>query len=221
MPSIASESCHITSGCSGLPKLRQSTSATGRPPAQATLSTDSATVAAAPARGSIAHQPGLASVESASALARPGHSGAGEAEHGGVGLARAEHGVQEELVVVLAEDEGRVVAERQQIGTRIRGSRRGRRARAAVVPRGRPVARAGGRSGGRRRRASWPGPRRGPRRSAPARTRSRPVAVRAVPRPRRPTTLARISNLSQISIDARRGGAARRWRASAPGSRSS
>ena len=32
MPSIASDSCHITSGCSGLPKLRQLTSPSGRAP---------------------------------------------------------------------------------------------------------------------------------------------------------------------------------------------
>src|SRR5579871_4541773 len=65
MPSIDSDSCHITSGCSGLPKLRQLTRATARPPAQATLSTDSATVAALPRRGSRRHQPGLASLETA------------------------------------------------------------------------------------------------------------------------------------------------------------
>ena len=38
-PSIASESCHMTSGCSGLPKLRQLTTATGRAPTQARLAT--------------------------------------------------------------------------------------------------------------------------------------------------------------------------------------
>ena len=48
MPSMASDSCHMTSGCSGLPKLRQLTTAMGRAPAQATLRADSATVAAVP-----------------------------------------------------------------------------------------------------------------------------------------------------------------------------
>ena len=62
MPSIASDSCHMTSGCSGLPKLRQLTTAIGRAPTQARLSTDSATVSAVPWRGSTAHQRWLPSV---------------------------------------------------------------------------------------------------------------------------------------------------------------
>ena len=65
MPSIDSDSCHMTSGCSGLPKLRQLTTATGRAPTQARLATASATTMAVPARGSSAHQRGLASVEMA------------------------------------------------------------------------------------------------------------------------------------------------------------
>ena len=48
MPSMASDSCHMTSGWVGLPKLRQFTTASGRAPTQARLSTDSATVSAVP-----------------------------------------------------------------------------------------------------------------------------------------------------------------------------
>ncbi len=48
MPSMASESCHMTSGWVGLPKFRQFTTANGRAPTQARLSRDSATVNAVP-----------------------------------------------------------------------------------------------------------------------------------------------------------------------------
>ena len=65
MPSMASDSCHITSGCSGLPKLRQLTTATARAPTQATLSAPSATIMAVPARGSSAHHRGFESVDRA------------------------------------------------------------------------------------------------------------------------------------------------------------
>ena len=68
MPSIASDSCHMTSGCSGLPKLRQLTRASGRAPAQATLRTASATSRAVPRGGRAAHQRLLLSVVRASAL---------------------------------------------------------------------------------------------------------------------------------------------------------
>ena len=76
MPSTASDSCHMTSGCSGLPKLRQLTTAMGRAPAQATLRAPSATVDAVPARGSMAHHVGLESVVRANPLAEGGRPGA-------------------------------------------------------------------------------------------------------------------------------------------------
>ena len=65
MPSTDSESCHITSGCSGLPKLRQLTNAFAVAPTQARFETLSATVSSVPLRGSSAHQRGFESVESA------------------------------------------------------------------------------------------------------------------------------------------------------------
>src|SRR5437763_5041275 len=51
MPSIASLNCHITSGFSGLPKLRQFVAAMGRAPLAATLRAASATACIAPTRG--------------------------------------------------------------------------------------------------------------------------------------------------------------------------
>src|SRR5207302_273488 len=51
-PSIASSSSHAISGFSGLPKLRQSVSARGSPPAQATLRAASSTADIPAARGS-------------------------------------------------------------------------------------------------------------------------------------------------------------------------
>src|SRR5712691_11960232 len=66
-PSIASLNCHITSGFSGLPKLRQLVAAIGRAPLQATLRAASATACIAPTRGLSWHQRPLPSVESARA----------------------------------------------------------------------------------------------------------------------------------------------------------
>ena len=66
MPSMASLSCHMTSGCSGLPKLRQFTRPSGSAPTQARFITDSATTAAVPERGSRRHQRWLPSVVRAS-----------------------------------------------------------------------------------------------------------------------------------------------------------
>src|SRR5467141_4452397 len=66
-PSIAWENCHITSGFSGLPKLRQFVAAIGRAPLAATLRAASATACIAPTRGFNWHQRPLPSVESASA----------------------------------------------------------------------------------------------------------------------------------------------------------
>src|SRR5713226_6384862 len=67
MPSMVSLNCHITSGFSGLPKLRQFVAAMGRAPLQATLRAASATACIAPTRGFNWHQRPLPSVESASA----------------------------------------------------------------------------------------------------------------------------------------------------------
>src|SRR6266481_9706413 len=66
-PSIASLNCHITSGFSGLPKLRQFVAAMGRAPLAATLRAASATACIAPTRGFNWHQRPLPSVASASA----------------------------------------------------------------------------------------------------------------------------------------------------------
>src|SRR2546421_256733 len=52
MPSIASSSSHAISGFSGLPKLRQSVSASGSPPAQATFRAASSTASIPAERGS-------------------------------------------------------------------------------------------------------------------------------------------------------------------------
>src|SRR6478735_5904439 len=66
---MASTSCHMESGCSGLPKLRQSVTASGRAPVVATLRYASARASCAPVYGSsLAYRP-LASV--ASATPRP------------------------------------------------------------------------------------------------------------------------------------------------------
>src|SRR5690625_7684854 len=51
-PVIASTSCHIGSGCSGLPQLRQTEIATGRAPAHAALREDYAGARRAPVCGS-------------------------------------------------------------------------------------------------------------------------------------------------------------------------
>src|SRR5207245_9041839 len=67
MPSMASENCHITSGFSGLPKLRQLVAAMGRAPLAAMLRAASATACIAPTRGFNWHQRPLPSVESARA----------------------------------------------------------------------------------------------------------------------------------------------------------
>src|SRR5256714_7676636 len=64
---MASENCHITSGFSGLPKLRQFVAAMGLAPLAATLRAASATACMVPTRGFNWHQRPLPSVESASA----------------------------------------------------------------------------------------------------------------------------------------------------------
>src|SRR5246500_1434812 len=67
MPSMAWENCHITSGFSGLPKLRQLVAAMGRAPEAATLRAASATACMAPTLGLRKHQRPLPSVERARA----------------------------------------------------------------------------------------------------------------------------------------------------------
>src|SRR5690242_1389104 len=71
MPSMHWENCHITSGFSGLPKLRQFVAAMGRAPLAATLRAASATACIAPALGLSWHQRPLPSVERASAFITP------------------------------------------------------------------------------------------------------------------------------------------------------
>src|SRR5580704_13550343 len=66
-PSMARENCHITSGFSGLPKLRQFVAAIGRAPPAATLRAASATACMAPRRGFNWHQRPLPSVDKARA----------------------------------------------------------------------------------------------------------------------------------------------------------
>ena len=113
-------------------------------------------------------------------LALPGKPGGGELEDRGVPLARADHRVQEQLVVVLAVDGSRVGEELQQVPARVRGRGQAARGRRRAARRGPPAAPPAGRSGGRRRRATRPGRRprprpRGRRGSAAGRCPPRPV----------------------------------------------
>src|SRR5882724_7882660 len=71
MPSIAWENCHMTSGFSGLPKLRQFVAAMGRAPEVATLRAASATAWMAPTLGLSWHQRPLPSVARARPLMTP------------------------------------------------------------------------------------------------------------------------------------------------------
>ena len=75
IPSMHSESCHMTSGCSGFPKLRQFTTATGVAPTQARFATPSASVSAVPVRGSSAQARGLESVVTATPRDEGGRPG--------------------------------------------------------------------------------------------------------------------------------------------------
>jgi hypothetical protein len=70
MPSIASENCCMTSGRSGLPKLRQSVRPIGSAPLQTTLRAHSATAIAAPARAESSHLRPSQSTESATCMKR-------------------------------------------------------------------------------------------------------------------------------------------------------
>src|SRR5277367_2358781 len=71
IPSMDWENCHMTSGFSGLPKLRQLVAAMGRAPEAATLRAASATACIAPTLGLRKHQRPLASVERARAFVTP------------------------------------------------------------------------------------------------------------------------------------------------------
>src|SRR5262249_54885066 len=63
MPSTTSLNCHMTSGCSGLPKFKQFVAASGVPPEQTMFRHDSATASFAPSRGFLATRyPGPSSV---------------------------------------------------------------------------------------------------------------------------------------------------------------
>ena len=75
MPSMHSESCHMTSGCSGFPKFRQFTTAAGVAPTQARLATPSARTSAGPRRGSSAQARGFESVVSATPRSDGGSPG--------------------------------------------------------------------------------------------------------------------------------------------------
>src|SRR5271155_252908 len=70
-PSMDWENCHMTSGFSGLPKVRQLVAAMGRAPEAATLRAASATACMAPTLGLRKHQRPLASVERARAFVTP------------------------------------------------------------------------------------------------------------------------------------------------------
>ena len=186
IPSMASESSHITSGCSGLPKFRQLTSASGRAPTHARLRTDSATTRAVPARGSTAHQRWLPSVVRASA--RPVSTPVTGC------LRRSTVASPPGPATVLRKSwwsycpqtQAGSVEHPEQVGCRRRPARRAWPDRAR--PTGRGVAAAGGRAA-RPRGATPPGPRR--RRRPPSRMRRAPPSVT------RPTTWARTSQRRQ------------------------
>ena len=195
MPSMASDSCHMTSGCSGLPKLRQFTTAMGRAPTQARFSTASATTRPVPARGST-RAPAVV------AVGREGQPATGvgpggrvlEAQQHGV-AARADHRVEEQLVVVLAPDPR--ACRTAGRGARLAG--RADRSRPPATGRAGPgrAARAAGRTAGRRR-GGWPrarrrAPARRTRRGCAAARRGRPASVT------RPMTVARTSHRAQRS----------------------
>ena len=145
MPSMASDSCHITSGCSGLPKFRQFTTAFGVAPEQARLRAASATVAAVPARGSRAHQLGLESVVRARPRVRGGEARRGQPEDGAVATGALD-GVEEQLVVVLPVDPRRVGQQGQQVVPAVGGAGR---ASGVVGQPGVLVGRGGPAAGGR------------------------------------------------------------------------
>ncbi len=67
----ASANCHMISGRSGLPKLRQSVRPSGSPPTQETFRAHSATASRAPSNGSRKHEAGVAVHRQRQALLRP------------------------------------------------------------------------------------------------------------------------------------------------------
>ena len=116
-PAIASRSCHMISGFSGLPKFRQLVSASGRAPVQATLRAASATAAIVPPARVEPAEARVAVDGERQRLARGRAVLALHAHERGV-AARAEDGVALHELVVLAPDPGlraevRVVEERR------------------------------------------------------------------------------------------------------------
>ena len=216
MPSIASDSCHITSGCSGLPKLRQLTSASGRAPTHARFSTDSATTSAVPV-ARVDRAPPVVAVGGEREAAAGVDAGGRvlQPQHGGV-AARALDGVEEQLVVVLRPDPRRVAraSTSRSAPASVGAGRRRRRRRAAR--RGRPARRGAGRRAARRPRATAPARRRAPRRRAASRI-AQPAGPGDGADHRRPRTSHRSADGEHL-VEVLR---ARRSRASAPGTRSS
>ena len=115
----------MTSGCSGFPKLRQLTTATAVAPTQARLATPSARTSAVPRRGSSAHRPRVRVGGHGDAALRARQAGTGQPQQCGV-RARADHGVEEQLVVVLAVDPAGRAQQRQEIGLAVVGRRQRR-----------------------------------------------------------------------------------------------
>ena len=185
MPSMASDSCHMTSGCSGLPKLRQLTTASGRAPTQARFSTDSATVSAVPCAG-------IDGAPAVVAVGGEGQAAAGvdagdrvlQPQHGGV-AARALDGVEEQLVVVLRPHPRRVGEHVEQVGAgvgRWSGSGRAGEGAGGLVEAGRGL-RGAGRRAARPRAATPPGTSASTSPSQPSRIRSRPPSASPVAGP--------------------------------------
>jgi len=104
---MTSDSCHITSGCSGLPKFEAVDDGHGVGPDAGQVASPSATTIAVPARGSMEHHAGLESVVTAIPRSLGGSPGPARRRQRGV-TTGADDRVQEELVVVLAIDPGRV-----------------------------------------------------------------------------------------------------------------
>ena len=154
----------MASGCSGLPKLRQLTSARGRAPRRPGWPRPRPPPARCPAAGSRAHQRWLPSEVMASA--RPGVDAGGrvlEPQHAGV-AARAVHRVEEQLVVVLRHTHDVSDSMVEQVGARVAGSARAASAESARRADRSAGSARGGRAAGRPRaakpRARRPAPRR-------------------------------------------------------------
>ena len=214
----------MTTGCSGLPKLRQLTTAVA------------AGADAGQVGGALGHRQRRADARVDRAPARVGVGGDGHAplgwrqararqpEQRGVPAGPLD-GVQEQLVVVLAVDPAGVGEQRQQVGAAVSG------ARSAVGPvgRGRPPGRPAGRAAARRGVPRSPGPAPGTSAStSPPGSVEHPQAAGPA---RRPAVAGRFGDdaddarphLPALAQRLHRGPGprGRRWPASAPGSRSS